>query len=115
MGIQREELNNIKFGNIVSDARLASVHPGEVLLHDFIEPMGLTRYKVAKFTRVPQRRIDEICAGTRSVTADTAMRLGRLFGMSPQTWMNLQSQYDLEVAENELGEKIDHEVMPLAA
>ncbi|MDP2806315.1 MAG: HigA family addiction module antitoxin [Gallionellaceae bacterium] len=115
MSIQREELNNTKFGNIISGERLAPVHPGDVLLHDFIEPMGLTRYKVAKFTSVPQRRIDEICAGNRAVTADTAMRLGRLFGMSPQTWMNLQSQYDLEVAENELGDKIDHEVMPLAA
>ena len=115
MSIQREELNNMKWGNIVTGERLAPVHPGEILLHDFIEPMGLTRYKVAKFASVPQRRIDEICIGKRAVTADTAMRLGRLFGMSAQTWMNLQSQYDLEVAENQLGDKIDHEVMPLAA
>jgi addiction module HigA family antidote len=115
MRIQREELNTVKYGNIVTGERLAPVHPGEILLHDFIEPMGLTRYKVAKFASVPQRRIDEICIGKRAVTADTAMRLGRLFGMSAQTWMNLQSQYDLEVAENELGDKIDHEVMPLAA
>ena len=115
MTIQREELTNMKFGNVVSGDALAPVHPGEILLHDFIEPMGLTRYKVAKFTSVPQRRIDEICAGNRAITADTAMRLGRLFGMPPQTWMNLQAQYDLEVAEHELGDKIDHEVMPLAA
>jgi addiction module HigA family antidote len=115
MSIQREELNNIKWGNTVTGERLAPVHPGDILLHDFIEPMGLTRYKVAKFTSVPQRRIDEICAGKRAVTSDTAMRLGRLFGMSPQTWMNLQTQYDLEIAENELGGKIDQEVMPLAA
>lgn len=115
MTIQREKLNNIKWGNIVTGERLAPVHPGEILLHDFIEPMGLTRYKVAKFTSVPQRRIDEICAGKRAVTADTAMRLGRLFGMSAQTWMNLQTQYDLETAENELGDKIDQEVMPIAA
>jgi addiction module HigA family antidote len=115
MSIQREELNNMKWGNIVTGERLAPVHPGEILLHDFIEPMGLTRYKVAKFTSVPQRRIDEICTGKRAVTADTAMRLGRLFGMSPQTWMNLQTQYDLEIAENELGDKIDQEVMPIAA
>lgn len=115
MSIQREELNNATWDDIVTGEKLAPVHPGEILLHDFIEPMGLTRYKVAKFTSVPQRRIDEICTGKRAVTADTAMRLGRLFGMSAQTWMNLQTQYDLEVAENELGEKIDHEVMPLAA
>jgi addiction module HigA family antidote len=115
MSIQREELNTMKWGNIATGEKLAPVHPGEILLHDFIEPMGLTRYKVAKFTSVPQRRIDEICIGKRAVTADTAMRLGRLFGMSAQTWMNLQAQYDLEIAENELGNKIDHEVIPLAA
>lgn len=115
MRIQREELRNMKLGNIVTGEMLAPVHPGEILLHDFIEPMGLTRYKVAKLTNVPQRRIDEICTGNRAVTADTAMRLGRLFGMSAQTWMNLQAQYDLEVAESELGDKIDQEVMSLAA
>jgi len=115
MSIQREELNTMQWGDVSTGERLAPVHPGEILLHDFIEPMGLTRYKVAKFTSVPQRRIDEICTGKRAVTADTAMRLGRLFGMPAQTWMNLQAQYDLEVAENELGDKIDHEVMPLAA
>ena len=100
MSIQREKLNTLKFGNIVSGEKLAPVHPGEILLHDFIEPMELTRYKVAKLTNVPQRRIDEICSGNRAITADTAMRLGRLFGMSAQTWMNLQAQYELEVAEN---------------
>jgi addiction module HigA family antidote len=115
MSIQREDLNTTKWGNVVTGEKLAPVHPGEILLHDFIDPMGLTRYKVAKFISVPQRRIDEICSGNRAISADTAMRLGRLFGMPAQTWMNLQAQYDLEVAENELGEKIDHEVMPLAA
>ncbi len=115
MSIQREELNTMKWDDVATGERLAPVHPGEILMHDFIEPMGLTRYKVAKFTSVPQRRIDEICSGKRAVTADTAMRLGRLFGMSAQTWMNLQAQYDLEVAENELGDRITYEVMPLAA
>ena len=115
MSIQREELNTMQWDDVATGERLAPIHPGEVLLHDFIEPMGLTRYKVAKFTSVPQRRIDEICSGKRAVTADTAMRLGRLFGMSAQTWMNLQAQYDLEVAEHELGDRIALEVMPLAA
>lgn len=115
MTIQREEIKNKKWGNVVTGEKLAPVHLGEILLHDFIEPMGLTRYKVAKLAGVPQRRIDEICSGNRAVTADTAMRLARLFGMPAQTWMNLQAQYDLEVAEIELGEKIDLEVMPLAA
>lgn len=115
MSIQRDKLDAMQWSDVATGERLAPVHPGEILLHDFIEPMGLTRYKIAKFTSVPQRRIDEICTGKRAVTADTAMRLGRLFGMSAQTWMNLQAQYDLEVAERELGDKIDQEVMPLAA
>ena len=100
MSIQREKLNTLKFGNVVSGEKLPPVRPGEILLHDFIEPMELTRYKVAKLTNVPQRRIDKICSGNRAITADTAMRLGRLFGMTAQTWMNLQAQYELEVAEN---------------
>jgi addiction module HigA family antidote len=112
MTIQREALKTKKWGNVVTGEMLVPVHPGEILLHDFIEPMGLTRYKFAKLASVPQRRIDEICSGNRAVTA---MRLARLFGMSAQTWMNLQAQYDLEVAEIESGDKIDHEVMPLAA
>jgi addiction module HigA family antidote len=99
MTIQREALNSTKWGNVVAGEKLAAVHPGEILLHDFIEPLGLTRYKVAKLASVPQRRINEICSGIRAVTADTAVRLARLFGMSAQTWMNLQAQYDLEVAE----------------
>ncbi len=115
MNILREELSKLKWGNIVTGEIIAPVHPGQILLHDFIEPMGLTRYKVAKFSSVPQRRIDEICMGKRAITADTAMRLGRLFGMSAQTWMNLQAQYDLEIAENEIGDRIDQEVIPIAA
>jgi len=115
MSIQRVDLNSMSWDDVATGESLGPVHPGHVLLQDFIEPMGLTRYKVAKHTSVPQRRIDEICSGKRAITADTAMRLGRLFGMSAQTWMNLQSQYDLEIAELELGDKIDHEVMPLAA
>ena len=115
MSIQREALGNTRWGNVVTGKKLAPIHPGEILLHDFIEPMELTRYKVAKSISVPQRRIDEICAGKRAVTADTAMRLARLFGMDAQTWMNLQAQYDLEVAEHELHDRIEQEVTPLAA
>jgi len=115
MRIKREELSNTKWGNVVTGKRLAPVHPGAILLHDFIEPMELTRYKVAKLISVPQRRIDEICAGRRAVTADTAMRLARLFSMDAQTWMNLQAQYDLEVAELKSSSKIEQEVVPIAA
>jgi len=115
MSVQREELKTMKWGNVADNGKLAPVHPGEILLHDFIEPMKLTRYKVAKFAGVPQRRIDEICAGKRAITADSAMRLARLFGMDAQTWMNLQAQYDLEVAELEMRDRIEIEVIPLAA
>ena len=88
--------------------------PGEVLLEDFITPMGLTRYRVAKQSGMQQRRIDEICAGSRGVTADTALRLARLLGTDAAFWMNLQAQYDLEIAERDLHDRIEVEVTPLA-
>ncbi|HTP64831.1 MAG TPA: HigA family addiction module antitoxin [Geobacteraceae bacterium] len=92
---------------------LPPVHPGEILLEDFLKPMGITRYRLSKSIGVPQRRIDEICAGNRAITADTAMRLARFFGTDAQSWMNLQAQYDLEVAEISLAERIEREVKPL--
>ncbi len=92
---------------------LPPVHPGEILLEDFLNPMGITRYRLAKSIGVPQRRIDEICAGKRAITADTAMRLARFFGTDAQSWMNLQAAYDLEVAEISLAERIEREVKPL--
>jgi addiction module HigA family antidote len=92
---------------------LPPVHPGEILLEDFLQPMGITRYRLAKSIGVPQRRIDEICAGKRSITADTALRLARFFGTDAQSWMNLQAEYDLEVAEINLSERIEREVKPL--
>lgn len=113
MAIKREELRSTDFAGIVTGRRLAPVHPGEVLLKEFIEPMELTRYKVAKGTGVPQRRIDEICAGSRAITADSALRLGRFFGVEAQFWMNLQARYDLEVAERESRKRIEREVTPL--
>jgi addiction module HigA family antidote len=75
--------------------------------------MSLTRYKVAKGINVPQRRIDEICSRSRGITADTALRLGRFFGMDAEVWMNLQVQYDLEIAGRDLHKRLDTEVMPL--
>ena len=97
----------------MSKRDLPPVHPGEILLEDFLNPMGITRYRLAKSIGVPQRRIDEICAGKRSITADTAMRLARFFGTDAQSWMNLQAGYDLEVAEISLAERIEREVKPL--
>lgn len=113
MAIKRGEIRNTDFAGIVTGRRLAPVHPGEVLLKEFVEPMGITRYKVAKGTGVPQRRIDEICSGSRGVTADTALRLARFFGMEAQFWMSLQAQYDLDVAERGSRKRIEREVTPL--
>ena len=115
MAIERKAVAAMEFSAVSTGRKLKPVHPGEVLLKDFIEPMGLTRYKVAKGTSVPQRRIDEICAGQRAMSADTALRLGRFFGMDAQVWMNLQAQYDLEVAGRDLRKRLDAEVKPLRA
>jgi len=92
---------------------LPPVHPGEILLEDFLKPMGITRYRLAKSIGVPQRRIDEICAGKRAITADTALRLARFFGTDAQSWMNLQAEYDLESASITLTDRIKQEVKPL--
>lgn len=92
---------------------LPPVHPGEILLEDFLVPLNVTRYRLAKSIGVPQRRIDEICAGKRAVTADTALRLARFFGTDAQSWMNLQAEYDLECAEITMADRIEREVKPL--
>lgn len=114
MTIAREELKDMDFRDVATGKRLAPVHPGEVLLHDFIEPMGITRYKVAKLAKVQQRRIDEICRGARSITGDTALRLARLFGVDAAFWINLQAQYDLEVSYRKMHKLVETEVTPLA-
>jgi addiction module HigA family antidote len=92
---------------------LPPVHPGEILLEDFLKHLNITRYRLAKAIGVPQRRIDEICAGKRSITADTALRLARFFGTDDQSWMNLQAEYDLESAAIALNDRIKQEVKPL--
>jgi antitoxin HigA-1 len=95
--------------------KLAPVHPGEVLLKEFLEPMGVTQYRLAKDTGVPARRINEIVHGSRAVTANTALRLARYFGTTAQFWMNLQAHYDLDVEQEKLGARIDREVHVLKA
>ncbi len=114
MTIAREQLKDMDFRNVGTGRRLAPVHPGEVLMKDFIEPLGITRYKVAKLAGVQQRRIDEICAGNRSITGDTALRLARLFSTDAAFWINLQAQYDLEVTYRDMRQRIEAEVTPLA-
>jgi len=113
MAIARETLKRMKFGDVASGRRLAPVHPGDVLLHDFMEPMGLSAYRVARAMGVSQTRLSEILKGTRGVTAETALRLERVFGMDAQTWLNLQVQYDLEQTERALGTRLDKEVTPI--
>jgi addiction module HigA family antidote len=93
---------------------LAPVHPGEVLLEEFLEPLGLSQYRLAKDISVPPRRINEIVHGKRSVTADTALRLARYFGTSDRFWLNLQASYDLDVEREKLGDRLDSEVLPRA-
>lgn len=91
------------------------IHPGEILLEDFMKPLAITQYALAKAISVPPRRINEIVHGKRAISADTALRLGRYFGVDPQSWMNLQSHYDLEIAAQHLGEKLETEVNPRSA
>jgi len=92
------------------EERLPPIHPGEVLLEDFMKPMGLSQYRLAKDIGVPALRISQIVNGKRAVTVDTAMRLARYFGTSAMVWLRLQVRYELEVAEEKMREKINREV-----
>jgi addiction module HigA family antidote len=87
-------------------------HPGEILLEEFMKPLNLSQYRVAKSINVPPRRINEIVHGQRSITADTALRLGKYFGNSPQFWMNIQTWYDLEKEKDNISAKLEREVHP---
>jgi addiction module HigA family antidote len=93
--------------------RLRPVHPGEVLREDFLTPLGLTQYRLAKSRSVPPRRINEIVHGKRAVTADTALRLARFFGTSERFWLNLQTGFDLEVERDRLRHRLASEVRVL--
>jgi addiction module HigA family antidote len=86
---------------------IAPIHPGEVLLLDFLEPLGITQHRLAVSIDVPPRRINEIVHGKRRISADTALRLARFFGTSERFWINLQSRYDLEVERDRLGSSLD--------
>ncbi|HEX3850899.1 MAG TPA: HigA family addiction module antitoxin [Polyangiaceae bacterium] len=90
--------------------KLAPVHPGEILVEEFLKPLALTEYRLAKGLRVPARRINEIVHGKRAITADTALRLGRFFRNSPRFWLNLQTGFDLEKEADRLGAKLTRDV-----
>ena len=94
----------------MTDKKIPPIHPGEILLEEFLKPMGLSQNKMALDIRVPARRINEIVLGKRRITPDTALRLGKYFHMSPQFWLGLQMDYDLDVAEDQCAEKIAKEV-----
>ena len=93
--------------------KLAPIHPGEVLLSDFLEPLGVSQYRVARDISVPPRRINEIVHGKRAVSADTALRLARYFGTSERFWLNLQARFDLETERDRLGKRLEKEVIVL--
>jgi addiction module HigA family antidote len=98
----------------MSNDKLPPVHPGEVLLEEFMGPLGISQYRLAKDISVSARRINEIVHGQRAVSADTALRLARYLGTSERFWLNLQSQYDLAVQKDRLGERLEKEVKVLA-
>jgi addiction module HigA family antidote len=97
----------------MKQSKLPPVHPGEVLLEEFLKPLDISQYRLAKSMSVPPRRVNEIVLGKRSVSADTALRLGRYFGTSEQFWLNLQNEYDLDVEKDRLGMRLETEVVQL--
>ncbi len=97
----------------MSRGKLAPIHPGEILQEEFLGPLGISQYRVAKEMSVPPRRINEIVRGTRAITADTALRLSRYFGTSERFWLNLQMRYDLEIEKDRLGDRLGREVTAL--
>ncbi len=94
----------------MSKKKMLPLHPGEILLEEFLRPMGLSQNRLALDIRVPARRINEIVLGKRRITADTALRLARYFKMSPQFWLGLQIDFDLDVAEDKLADRLDKEI-----
>lgn len=94
----------------MSEAKLPPIHPGEILLEEFLKPMGISQYQLAKDIGVPSRRINEIVHGKRAITPDTALRLSRYFGLSEPFWLNLQTRYDLETEKDKLADRLVREV-----
>ena len=110
--INREDLGRTDFSGVVGRGRLPDIHPGEILNEDFLAPLGVSQYRLALAVAVPPRRINEIVHGKRAISADTALRLARFFGTTPDFWINLQAQYDVRQAEKSL-KKIMDKIEPL--
>ena len=117
MTIRREDIDRrtIDFSDVTSGRRLAPVHPGKILRDEFLEPMALSVYRLAQAVKVPRPRLNDIILGRRGVTIDTALRLGRYFGTTPDFWLNLQTRYELDMADRALRDKIEQEVTPCGA
>lgn len=98
----------------MKNKKMDPIHPGEILFEEFLKPMRISQYRLAKEISVPPRRINEIVHGKRSITADTALRLSKYFGTSERFWLNLQTRFDLEIEKERLGERLDSEVHPRA-
>jgi antitoxin HigA-1 len=114
MAIKRDDIDRriVDFSDLASGRRLPSVHPGEILRDEFLTPMRISVYQLANAIKVPRSRANDIVLGRRGVTTDTAIRLGRYFGMSPEFWINLQARYDLDVADRTVRRKIEQEITP---
>src|SRR2546423_14711341 len=119
MSIRREDLDEgrIDLSNVIDSRRvpMKPVHPGAILKHEFLDPLGVSSYRLARDINVPINRITAIVAGRRAITADTALRFARYFGTDAQSWINLQVRYDLAVTRRAAGRRIDREVKPRAA
>lgn len=108
--MSKSQTTTKKLKNPMIEEKMAPVHPGEILKEDFMVPMGISQYLLAKSIGVDPRRINGLVHGKRAITADTALRLGRYFGVEPEFWMNLQTHYDLEVQSDRLAGKLEQEV-----
>lgn len=117
MGISRDSVNAglVDFADVATGHRLPTVHPGEILRDELLVPLKISVYALARAIKVPRSRLNDIVLGRRSVSADTALRLGRYFGTTPDFWVNLQARFDLEVAERSLRRRIEREIAPRAA
>jgi addiction module HigA family antidote len=117
MSIKREDVDSrkIDFPDITTGRRLPPIHPGSILRDEFLTPMAISVYELAKAMKVPRSRVNDIVLGRRGITPDTALRLARYFGTSAEFWLRLQSRYDLDVADRTVRRKIEKEVSPRAA
>lgn len=117
MAIKREELDRreVDLSDVVSEQRLPPVHPGQILRDDYLVPMGMSVYRLAQELRMPRPRLNDVVLGRRAVTVDTALRLGYYLGTTAEFWINLQTRYDLDVADRTVRRRIEQEIKPYAA